>query len=82
MSNSNKIFAKGINFKRQSTAPSWVIGQQSFKVSEAVEFLQANQNQAGYVNVDIKVNKDGKYYIELNQYDQLYAQGVGTPKNT
>lgn len=79
MSDNNKIFAKGIHFKKPATAPSWVIGQQSFKVSEAIEFLQANQNDAGYVNVDIKINRDGKYYIELNQYEQLYTNNAVNP---
>lgn len=73
MSDNNKIFAKGFYFKRPATAPAFVVGQISIKASEAIQFIQENQNNAGYVNLDIKNSRDGKYYIELNQYEQLYT---------
>jgi len=39
-------------------------------VAEAIDFLQAHQNQAGYVNLDLKTAQNGKAYIELNTYQK------------
>lgn len=63
-----KIFADGMHFQRRDGAPTFVVGQVSFKVPEAIPFLTRHQNNAGYVNVDIKISQGGKYYIELNTY--------------
>lgn len=63
-----KIFAEGIYFDKKEKAPSYVVGSLSFKVGPAVEFLQKYVKQTGYVNVDIKLSANGKYYCELNTW--------------
>jgi len=65
----DKIFADGVQFKlpRQG-APEYVKGSLSFRVADAVKFLESNQNNAGWVNCDIKESKGGKLYVELNTY--------------
>lgn len=68
MAQLEKVFAKGFYFKRREGAPSFVVGQVSIKTSEAIEFLLANQNDAGYVNLDVKQSQNEAYYIELNTY--------------
>ena len=68
MAQQEKVFAKGFYFKRREGAPSFVIGQVSIKASEAIEFLLANQNDAGYVNLDVKQSQNEAYYMELNTY--------------
>jgi hypothetical protein len=66
---SDKIFAEGIYFKEKHVkAPSFVIGEVSFKIPEAVEFLKKYTNDKGYVNLTLKVGKSGKKYLELNTY--------------
>ena len=62
-----KVFADGFIFKRRESAPEFIIGEISVKVDEAVEFLQKNANK-GWVNLDVKLSKGGKYYIELNTF--------------
>lgn len=64
-----KQFAKGMfwNAPREG-APSFVMGAISFKVADAVVFLQQHENNAGYVNVDVKVSREGKTYLELNTW--------------
>lgn len=64
-----KTFAEGIYYEAPSDkAPAWVKGKLSFKVADAVKFLQANENNAGYCNVDILEGKSGKVYTALNDY--------------
>lgn len=78
MAQSDKVFAKGFYFKRREGAPSFVIGQVSIKASEAIEFLLANQNEAGYVNLDVKQSQNESYYMELNTYKPA-GQGTQAP---
>jgi hypothetical protein len=63
-----KTFAKGINFKRNDNAPEFVVGKLAIKTDEAVAFLNETSKN-GWVNLDIKKAKSGKYYIELDTYE-------------
>ena len=81
----NKTFAKGINFKRNDNAPEFVVGKLSIKTDEAVAFLN-EVSKNGWVNLDIKKAKSGKYYIELDNYEGNAAKpktdvGPGTYKS-
>lgn len=67
----DKIFAKGLYFDKKEKAPSYVVGALSIKVSEFIQFLNENQNNAGYCNIDLKQAKNGKYYAELNQWQPV-----------
>ena len=63
------IFADGIHYSLpRENAPTWVKGTLSFKVEDVKKFLDAHVNNAGFVNVDIKVSKGGKIYCALNTY--------------
>lgn len=62
-----KTFAKGINFKRAENAPEFVVGKLSIKTDEAISFLNETSKN-GWVNLDIKKAKSGKFYIELDTY--------------
>ena len=66
--NQNKTFAKGINFKRNDNAPEFVVGKLAIKTDEAIAFL-TETSKNGWVNLDIKKAKSGKYYIELDNYE-------------
>jgi hypothetical protein len=63
-----KIFADGFSFKRQENAPDFVVGRQSIKVDEAIAFLKQHVKN-GWVNIDIKQAKSGKYYCELDTWE-------------
>jgi hypothetical protein len=71
----NKVFADGFIFKRNENAPEFVIGAISVKVDEAQKFLSSNANN-GWVNLDIKQSKSGKYYMELNTYKPKTTQSA------
>lgn len=66
--NKEKIFGQGIIFKKpREGAPEFVKGNISVKVDEFIGFLRTHNNN-GWVNLDLKKSKEGKYYIELNTY--------------
>ena len=73
MEKKDKVFADGIIFKRNDNAPQWAIGKLSFKVEEAIAFLQANSKK-GWVNLNINQGQSGKYYIEVDTWE-----GTGKP---
>ena len=82
------IFADGIFFNsKHENAPDFVLGSISFKVDEAVAFLQKYKKEDGYVNVDFLRGKPkvegekGKPYFKLNTYKPpVPVEPVLTPK--
>lgn len=70
-----KVFADGFSFKRRESAPEFVVGNVSIKVDEAVPFLQKNAKN-GWVNLNVLTSKNGKQYIELDQWEPVKEQTV------
>jgi hypothetical protein len=67
----DKIFADGLFFKKPSEkAPKFIIGNLSVNVGKFVPFLQAQTNERGWVNLDIKESKNGTIYIEVNDWQK------------
>ena len=73
----DKVFADGFIFKRNENAQEFVIGGISVKVDEATKSLASNANN-GWVNLDVKQSKSGKYYMELNTFKPK-ANGGNAP---
>ena len=67
MEQTEKVFADGFIFKRNENAPEFVVGSMSIKVDEAMAFLAQNETK-GWVNLDVKLSKGGKYYVELDTW--------------
>lgn len=68
MENENK-FPDGIYFKEpRQGAPEFAKGSISIKVEKAIAWLQANVNDGGYVNLNLKVSKGGKAYCEKDTW--------------
>lgn len=72
--------ANGFFFEKPSAqAPAFVKGRVSIKVAEAITMLQAKQNNAGYVNLDLLESKDGqKQYFTINDYQPKPKDDVPT----
>ena len=68
MEKQEKQFAKGFIFKRNDNAPEWAVGKLSIKAQEAIQFIN-EKNNGGWVNLEIKKSKEGKFYIELDTYE-------------
>ena len=63
-----KEFPKGIFFKSpKDSAPDFIKGHISLS-QEIVEYYNANKNDAGYVNLDLKEAKSGNLYLDLNDW--------------
>ena len=67
MEQTEKVFADGFIFKRNENAPEFVVGSMSIKVDEAMAFLAQNESN-GWVNLNVKKSKGGKYYMELDTW--------------
>ena len=76
---SDKIFANGIIYKEPSDkAPDFIVGGLSVKKSEFIPFL--NLQSGDWVNLQIKLSKAGKPYIELDTW-RPKNEGVGEGAN-
>ena len=73
------VFADGIIFKlpRQG-APDFVKGSLSFKVEDAIKFLQEH-NKNGWCNVNLKVSRAGKAYADLDTWEPSNSYSKGKP---
>lgn len=68
MEKKEKIFTDGLIFKKpRQGAPDFVKGAISVKVPEFTAFLKKHDNN-GWVNIDLKMSKEGKLYCELNNF--------------
>jgi len=67
MEQTEKVFADGFIFKRNENAPEFVVGSMSIKVDEAMAFLAQNESN-GWVNLNVKKSKGGKFYMELDTW--------------
>jgi hypothetical protein len=61
-------FADGFGFSRNDNWPDFVVGKLSVSLPRALDFLQENANEDGWVKLDIKQSKEGKFYVSLNEY--------------
>ena len=64
------VFADGFFFEKpKEGAPEYVKGRVSINVEKAIAFINANKNDAGYVNLDLLKSKEGgKLYFKLNTW--------------
>ena len=70
---SEKNFVDGLIVKRNEKAPSFIIAQLSFKVGDFTHYC-GNNSKNGWLNVDVKLSKGGKYYAELNTWTKENAK--------
>lgn len=59
-------------------APKWIKFNISCKVAELTKFLTTNQNEQGWLNIDVKESKTGNIYAELNSWQK----GAVKPKSS
>lgn len=72
MSEQEKVFPQGMIFKTPEEhikeKMPWLKGKISIKVEEFVAFLGNHVKEDGWINIDLKVSKAGKPYLELNTW--------------
>jgi hypothetical protein len=60
-------FVNGLIFKpKHQNAPDFVQGKLSINVKNLREWLDIQQGD--WINADIKLSKEGKYYIQVDEY--------------
>jgi hypothetical protein len=60
-------FVNGLIFKpKHPNAPDFVQGKLSINVKNLREWLDIQQGD--WINADIKLSKEGKYYIQVDEY--------------
>jgi hypothetical protein len=64
-----RVFADGFSFKRNESAPDYVVGRLSLKVEDAVAFIKKHANTNGWVNLSIMYGRSGNPYVELDTYE-------------
>ena len=65
----DKIFTNGLWFKEWAEPmPKFIKGKLSIKVPDFIKFLEDNQNNSGYVNINIKTSQKGTVYCELDNW--------------
>ncbi len=67
MNNTEKVFADGFIFKMNPNSPEFVVGSLSLKADDAIAFIRERQSK-GWVNLNIKIAKSGKPYVELDTW--------------
>jgi len=76
-------FVEGLYFKEpRDNAPDFVRGSLSIQKEKLTVWLEgAECNEAGYINLDIKISKGRKPYIAVNEWkpDQQQPQQQYTP---
>jgi hypothetical protein len=64
-----RVFADGFSFKRNESAPDYVVGRLSLKVDDAVAFIKKHANTNGWINMSIMYGRSGNPYVELDTYE-------------
>lgn len=74
MNNDKKYFPKGL-FYREShpNSPDFVKGQVSVKVEEFKQYLGNVKGE--WLNIDLKISKEGKPYAEVNTFKPHKSKG-------
>lgn len=66
MSDKKKI--DGLIVKKNDKSPEWVLTSVSMDVEPFKKWLDENKNAKGWVNLDLKKTKDGRFYLDHNDY--------------
>jgi hypothetical protein len=66
MSETKKI--NGLVVKKNEKSPEWVLTSVSIEVESFKKWLDDNKNGRGWVNLDLKKSKDGRFYLDHNDY--------------
>ena len=65
----DKNFVDGMRFEKPNEkAPEWIKGKISIEVAKLIPWLEANKNERGWVNIDLKKSKNNNLYLQLNTF--------------
>ena len=65
----DRIFVDGMMFRIPSPkAPDWVKGNISINTEKMINFLKEHPGENGWINLDVKLSKNGTAYVELSTF--------------
>jgi hypothetical protein len=75
--NKDRVYAPGMNWKQPNeSAPEFIKAKVGIKVfeedgkeGEFIKFLKDNAKKDGWVNFEMKLSQDGRYYFELDTWE-------------
>lgn len=62
------ILADGIKAEKKTFSNGGEILKLSINTSYFIPFLQANENEKGWVNLEVCTGRNGNQYVRLNTY--------------
>lgn len=75
---SDKIFPKGISIRKPSdNAPDFIKSNIGINVAEFLDWAEQHMDSRGWVNLDLKLSKEGKQYLELNTFKKTANPATG-----
>lgn len=65
----DKIFPKGISIRKPSeNAPDFIKSNIGINLPEFMTWAEQHTDDRGWLNLDLKLSKEGKQYLELNTF--------------
>ena len=77
MSEKKKI--NGLFVKKNEKAPEWVLSTISIVADDFKNWLDENKNSNGWVNLDLKQTRDGKFYLDHNDWKPKSSNEESVP---
>jgi hypothetical protein len=60
----NKKKIDGLSVRKNEKSPEFILSSVSFDVEKFKKWLDENKNAKGWVNLDLKKNMNGDYYLD------------------
>lgn len=74
-------FVNGMWFSKPNEgAPDFIKGKISFKVENFLKWIEGKANEKGYVNVVLKKSKEGKLYLQYDNWQPKPKDGEVKPE--
>ncbi len=80
MSEEQKIYPPANWLKPREGAQDWELGKVGFPVNDFIDFINEHKTDKGWINFELKQNKEGGYYLQLDNFKPDPSKAKGTNK--
>ena len=65
-----RVYAPAMNWSQpHDSAPEFVKAKVGIKIDDFIPFLKENAKSSGWINFEMKLNPEGRYYFELDTWE-------------